>query len=183
MSIGWCTWHLNGLDCIGSNPIANGSRRERDCRPGRPPQCPRLAREEFSGHSPRCPPLPREQCTGQNRPNVLLSREEFSGQNSRPHSPDLVRHMKCCDRDGSELSHMALPNSASGTLVVECQCGHRAESEQISGWRSSGGLPHLVPCRDRRDAPWKSWRKDFADLPRAGGSLPELVNYGRLSNS
>jgi hypothetical protein len=86
---------------------------------GGAPQCPRLAREEFSGHSPRCPPLPREQCTGQNRPNVLLSREEFSGQNSRPHSPDLVRHMECCDRDGSELSHMALPNSASGTLVVD----------------------------------------------------------------
>ena len=83
------------------------------------PQCPRLAREKFLGHSPRCPPLPREQCTGQNRPNVLLSREEFSGQNSRPHSPDLVRHMECCDRDGSELSHMALPNSASGTLVVD----------------------------------------------------------------
>jgi len=53
---------------------------------GGAPQCPRLAREEFSGHSPRCPPLPREQCTGQNRPNVLLSREEFSGQNSRPRS-------------------------------------------------------------------------------------------------
>jgi hypothetical protein len=27
--------------------------------------------------------------------------------------------MECCDRDGSELSHMALPNSASGTLVVD----------------------------------------------------------------
>jgi hypothetical protein len=74
---------------------------------GGAPQCPRLAREEFSGHSPRCPPLPREQCTGQNRPNVLLSREEFSGQNSRRRGALcsgslLFFALLSCARDGSK---------------------------------------------------------------------------------